>query len=87
MISCHDSGTVYVMVGTACSCDTSWAEVGVVTVTTSEACCEEYLDAFEAEKKKPVEGEDVRPVFPRETDRLVTGRLRERPTQLPSTYG
>jgi len=93
MISCHDSGTVYVMVGTACSCDTSWVEVCAVTVTVSNADCEagleearELLAAFET-KKQHVEGEDVRPVFPREAGRLVTGRHRERPPQLPSTYG
>jgi hypothetical protein len=95
MIDCAGPGTLYVMVSNPCSCtcDTSWEAVCQVTVTISNADCEagledpcELLAAFE-KKEQHVEGEDVRPVFLREADRLVTGRNRERPLQLQSTYG
>lgn len=90
---CFDEpGTVYVAVGTDCSCDTSWVNAVRVTVTVSTADCQagidqsrELMDAFE-EEKKIVEGEDVRPVFPRVARRLATSRHRER-LQLESTYG
>lgn len=95
MIAHHESGTVYVMVSNCdCDCDTSWEAAGCVTVTVSNADCEanlqqarELLAAFDGEKKHLVERDDVRPAFPRAVDRLATGRNRDKPLQLPSTYG